>query len=154
MQATVNLRVLDANTFLRDSLIGSYQFDLLGIYVEKVDTIRKTSFFFPRAPWQNRRPRPLGRLRLRTVSDEPTPAPNFHECFVFQLTRAIFLRDHSAQCVVDSRRRRRRPTISIVISSPSSSISAALSLQRLAKRLARISRRLAPNDTENSSKTY
>lgn len=36
MQATVNLRVLDANTFLRDSLIGSYQFDLLGIYVEKV----------------------------------------------------------------------------------------------------------------------
>ncbi|CAM9402960.1 unnamed protein product [Ectocarpus sp. 12 AP-2014] len=35
MQATVNLRVLDANTFLRDSLIGSYQFDLLGIYVEK-----------------------------------------------------------------------------------------------------------------------
>ena len=45
MQATVNLRVLDANTFLRDSLIGSYQFDLLGIYVEKVDTIRETSFF-------------------------------------------------------------------------------------------------------------
>lgn len=36
MQATVNLRVLDANTFMRDSLIGSYQFDLLGIYVEKV----------------------------------------------------------------------------------------------------------------------
>ena len=36
MQATVNLRVLDANTFLRDSLIGSYQFDLLGIYIEKV----------------------------------------------------------------------------------------------------------------------
>lgn len=36
VQATVNLRVLDANTFLRDSLIGSYQFNLLGIYVEKV----------------------------------------------------------------------------------------------------------------------
>lgn len=36
MQATVQLRVLDANTFLRNSLIGSYQFDLLGIYVEKV----------------------------------------------------------------------------------------------------------------------
>lgn len=36
MQATVQLRVLDTNTFLRDALIGSYQFDLLGIYVEKV----------------------------------------------------------------------------------------------------------------------
>lgn len=36
MQGTVQLRVLDANTFLRDSLIGAYQFDLLGIYVEKV----------------------------------------------------------------------------------------------------------------------
>ncbi|CAN0214553.1 unnamed protein product, partial [Discosporangium mesarthrocarpum] len=34
-QATVQLRVLDANTFLRNSLIGSYQFDLLGIYLEK-----------------------------------------------------------------------------------------------------------------------
>ena len=36
MQATVNLRVMDANTFSRSSLIGSYQFDLLEIYVNKV----------------------------------------------------------------------------------------------------------------------
>ncbi|CAM9162703.1 unnamed protein product [Scytosiphon promiscuus] len=42
MQATVNLRVLDANTFLRDSLIGSYQFDLLGIYVEKGHEVYRT----------------------------------------------------------------------------------------------------------------
>lgn len=36
MQGTIQLRVLDANTFLRSSLIGSYQFDLLGIYMGKV----------------------------------------------------------------------------------------------------------------------
>ncbi|CAN0166928.1 unnamed protein product [Ascophyllum nodosum] len=33
-RATLNMRVLDANTFRRDSLIGSHQFDLLGVYVE------------------------------------------------------------------------------------------------------------------------
>lgn len=37
MQATIQVRVLDAGTFLRDSLVGSYQFDLLGIYVQKVN---------------------------------------------------------------------------------------------------------------------
>lgn len=54
MQATVQLRVLDANTFLRHSLIGNYQFDLLGIYVEKVrfaidliDTSRREKWDYP-----------------------------------------------------------------------------------------------------------
>lgn len=45
MRATVNIRVLDANTFLRDSLIGSYQFDLLGIYVEQVKRKAATDVF-------------------------------------------------------------------------------------------------------------
>lgn len=48
MQATVQLRVLDANTFLRDSLIGGYQFDLLGIYVEKVQYPLFGGLFRPR----------------------------------------------------------------------------------------------------------
>ncbi|CAM9547986.1 unnamed protein product [Ascophyllum nodosum] len=42
MRATVNLRVLDANTFQRDSLIGSHQFDLLGVYTEKDHEVYRT----------------------------------------------------------------------------------------------------------------
>lgn len=78
MQATVNLRVLDANTFLRDSLIGSYQFDLLGIYVEKVDTIRKTSFFS------------RGR-RGRTVGPDPWADCVFGQCLTSQPQLLIFM---------------------------------------------------------------